>query len=171
MYMNVFRNIHMPRLFVCNMNMFWGGSDYDIDAWQQILYDCRNWASCYHIIYNYCVHCPMYVVQCSLCVEGQISCSLGTNRLPLLGDKQVVLIGGQTGCPYWGTNRLPLLGDKQIVLIGEQTGCPYWGTIRLPFLGDRQDLDHFHIISFVEAYQWEDSLLWIPCDEMHRFQH
>ena len=27
----------------------------------------------------------------------------------------------QTRCPYWGTNRLPLLGDKQIVLIGGQT--------------------------------------------------
>ncbi len=64
----------------------------------------------------------------------------GTNRMSLLGDKQVahiwggkqvagvsgdkqdVLIGGQTGCPYWGTNRISLLGDKQIARIGGQTG-------------------------------------------------
>ncbi len=42
----------------------------------------------------------------------------GTNRFPLLGNKQIALIGGQTGCPCWGTNRLPLLGDKQVALIG-----------------------------------------------------
>ena len=30
------------------------------------------------------------------------------NKLLLQRDKQVVLIGGQTGCPYWGTNCLPL---------------------------------------------------------------
>ena len=41
--------------------------------------------------------------------------------LPLLGDKQVALIEGQTACHCWGTNRLPL----------------YWGTNRLPLLGDK----------------------------------
>ncbi len=59
------------------------------------------------------------------------------NKLLLQRDKQVVLIGGQTGCPYWGTNKLPLLGDKQVDLIGGQTGCHYWGTNRLPLLGDK----------------------------------
>ena len=76
-----------------------------------------------------------------------------------MGDKLVGHIGGQTGFPYWGTNRLHLLGDKQVALfgrrqlalmgdksfaligrthslpllgytqvahIGVQTGCPYW---------------------------------------------
>ena len=65
--------------------------------------------------------------------------------LPLLGYKQVALIGGQIWCPYWGTNRLPLLGDRQDVLrlIGGQTGCPYWdkqvaligGQIGCPYWG------------------------------------
>ena len=32
------------------------------------------------------------------------------------------LIGGQTGWPYWGTNRMPVLGDKQVALIRGQTG-------------------------------------------------
>ena len=31
-------------------------------------------------------------------------------------DKQVVIIQGKTGSPYWGTNWLPLLGDKQAQL-------------------------------------------------------
>ena len=31
-------------------------------------------------------------------------------------------IGGQMSCPYWDTNRLPLLGDKQVALIGGQIG-------------------------------------------------
>ena len=54
-------------------------------------------------------------------------------------DKQGSLIGGQAWSPYWGTNRLPLLGDKQVELIGGQTGwCPYWGTNRLPLLGGGQ---------------------------------
>ncbi len=73
----------------------------------------------------------------------------------MLRDKQVALIGEQTGCPFGGTNRmsilgdkqfvlisgtnwLPLLDDKQDVLIGGQTGCPYWGTNRLPLLEDKQ---------------------------------
>ena len=50
-------------------------------------------------------------------------------------------------CPYWGTNRVPILGDKQgaliggqNVLIGGQTGCPYWGTNRVPLFGDRVPL-------------------------------
>ena len=75
-------------------------------------------------VYN--IHCSMHVVCWRI------------NRLLLLGDKQVALIGGQTGCPCWGTNRLSLLGDKQVALIGGQTGCPYWGTNRLPLLGDKQ---------------------------------
>ncbi len=47
--------------------------------------------------------------------------NIRTNGLPLLGDKQVALIGGQTGSPHWETNRLPLLnrrwlsGDKPIL--------------------------------------------------------
>ena len=68
------------------------------------------------------------------------------NRLSLLGDKRVAIIGGQTGCPYWGTNgfpywwtnSLPLLGDKLVALIGGQTDCHYWGINRLPLLGDKQ---------------------------------
>ena len=32
-----------------------------------------------------------------------------------MGDKRLVILGGQTG--YWGTNRLPLLVDKHIALI------------------------------------------------------
>ncbi len=52
-------------------------------------------------------------------VENKIV--LVKNRLPFLGDKQVALIGGQTGCPYWGTNRLPLLGDKQVALFEGHT--------------------------------------------------
>ena len=48
----------------------------------------------------------------------------------------LLYIGGQTSSPYWGTNRQPLLGDKQVDLIGGQTGSatggqtgwPYWGT-------------------------------------------
>ena len=55
-----------------------------------------------------------------------------------MGDKQVAVIGGQTGCPYWGTTRLPFLGDKQAALFGGQTGCPYWGTNNLSLLGDKQ---------------------------------
>ncbi len=43
------------------------------------------------------------------------------DRLPLLTDKQVALIGGQTGCPYWSTNSLTLLGDKQLDLFEGQT--------------------------------------------------
>ncbi len=39
--------------------------------------------------------------------------------LPLLGDKHVALIEGQT----FFFNRFPLLGDKQVALIGGQTGC------------------------------------------------
>ena len=38
-----------------------------------------------------------------------------------MGDKQVALIRGQTGSPYWETNRQSLLGDKQVALIGEHT--------------------------------------------------
>ena len=53
----------------------------------------------------------IYIKQCAL---SNVVCS-ETNRLPLLGDKQDVLIERQTGCPYWGTNRLPLLGGKQDV--------------------------------------------------------
>ena len=54
-------------------------------------------------------------------------------------DKPVVLIGGQTGCPYWRrTNRLSLLGDQQVTFIGGKTGCLCWGTKRLPLLGDKQ---------------------------------
>ena len=55
-------------------------------------------------------------------------------------DKQVALIGGQTGSPYWGTKRLPLLGDKQVALIGGQTGSPYWGTNREPILREKQGI-------------------------------
>ena len=51
-------------------------------------------------------------------------------QVALIEDNHAVLIGGQTGHPYWGTNRLPLLGDKQVALIGEQTGCPFWETNR-----------------------------------------
>ena len=62
---------------------------------------------------------------------------LGTNRLSLLGDKQVVLFREQTACPYWGTNMLSFLRDKQVALIGGQTTSPYWGTNSLPLLGDK----------------------------------
>ncbi len=41
-------------------------------------------------------------------------------------EKQVALLGGQTGCLYWGTNRLPLLGDKQVALIGGQQVATIW---------------------------------------------
>ena len=61
-----------------------------------------------------------------------------SNVYCVLRDKQVDLIGGQTGCPYWGTNRLPLLGDKQVALIGGQTGFPYCGINRFPVLGEKQ---------------------------------
>ena len=41
-------------------------------------------------------------------------------RLPLLGGQTgcPYVIGGQIDCPYLGTNRVPLLGDKQDVSIG-----------------------------------------------------
>ena len=59
--------------------------------------------------------------------------------MPLLGDKQIALIGRQTGSPYWGRNRLPLLGDKQVTLIGGQTGYPYLGNRQLALIeGDKQ---------------------------------
>ncbi len=41
-------------------------------------------------------------------------------RLSLLGNKQIAFIG-VTSYPYWGTNRLPLLGDKQVAPIDGQT--------------------------------------------------
>ena len=53
-------------------------------------------------------------------------------------DLIALIIREQTNCLYWGTNRLPLLGDKQADLSGGQTGCPYWGTDRLSLLGDKQ---------------------------------
>ena len=65
----------------------------------------------------------------------------------MLRDKQDVLTGGQTGCPYWGTDKLPLLGDKQAALTRETNKLPLLGnkqtaltgeTNRLPLLGDRQ---------------------------------
>ena len=58
----------------------------------------------------------------------------GTNRMSLLGGKQVVLFEGQMGCLYWESDRMSLLGVKQVALIGWQTGCPYWGINRLPLL-------------------------------------
>ena len=60
--------------------------------------------------------------------------------MPLLGDKQIALIEGETGSPYRRTNRLPLLGDKQVALIEGQTSGPYWGTSRFSLLGDKQDV-------------------------------
>ena len=57
--------------------------------------------------------------------QGQTGCPYRvTNKLPLLGDKQVALIGEQTACPFGVTNKLSLLGDKQVALIGGHTGCP-----------------------------------------------
>ena len=101
------------------------------------------------------------VIKIHVLSSGEQGLNYNQLRLSLLikvlsGDKQVTLIGGQTGCPYWGTNRLPLLGDKQdaliggqleqiahiggqtteVALIGGQTGCPNWGRNRLPLLGD-----------------------------------
>ena len=62
----------------------------------------------------------------------------------LLRNKQVALIGGETGCPYRGTNRynggqtgilgeeqVALTGEKQAARIGGQTGCPFGGTNRM----------------------------------------
>ncbi len=66
-------------------------------------------------------------------IGGQTCCQ----SWPFFGSKQIALTGGQTAYPYWGTNKLPLLGDKQvaliggqIALIGGQIGRPYWGTNR-----------------------------------------
>ncbi len=91
----------------------------------------------------------------------------------LLGDKQDVLIGGQTGCPYWDTNMLHLLGDKQVALTGGQTGCPYWGTNRLPLLGEKQNVltgghhlwseDHFPTISFAPIVFEIVRYTWFSC--------
>ncbi len=60
-----------------------------------------------------------------------------TNKLPSLGDKQDVRIGGQTEGPYWETSSVHFLRDKQVFLIGGLAGCPYWGTKRLHLLEDK----------------------------------
>ena len=57
---------------------------------------------------------------------------LGTICFSLLANKQVALIGGQTGSAYY-----PLLADKQVDLIGRQAGWPYWETNR-QILGNKQ---------------------------------
>ena len=63
-----------------------------------------------------------------------------------LGDEEVALIGGQTGCLYWGTNRLLLLwnkqvawGCKQVALIRIQVdSILYWGQIGAIILEEKR---------------------------------
>ncbi len=91
---------------------------------------------------------------------------LGTNRLSLLGDKQVVLFREQTACPYWGTNMLSFFRDKQVALIGDkpldfiggQTACLYWGINHLALLVDKPlDL----IMKKMDVLLWHIPLLYI----------
>ena len=50
--------------------------------------------------------------------DKQVALILEDKQVALiLEDKLVAIIQGQTGCPYWRTNRLPLLGDKQVAHI------------------------------------------------------
>ncbi len=73
-------------------------------------------------IYLYKIKIKLYAIEILPLINN--NCNLQTT-LPFLGDKQVALIGGHPGCPYWGTNSLPFLGDKQVALFGGQTGGPF----------------------------------------------
>ncbi len=103
------REFCWPRTYICEMIYVLTYSNVGVNhvighkSWVHDVRVMQYWPQIYittniYVFQSPCVCCPMSVTS-------------------VLRDKQVALIGAQTGCPYWGTNRLPLLRDKQVVLI------------------------------------------------------